>query len=76
MSHMVNPVAATWHKSRSLTNTLNLLEMRHYSVGGIVLSCSLIASEESGEETYHYYEVIPWLKRLLIPFNQLLVIVT
>ena len=32
----------------------NLLEMRHYPVGGVVLSCSLMANEESGEETYHY----------------------
>jgi len=53
MSRMANPGAATWRKSRSLTNTLNLPEMRHYSVGDIVLSCSLMASQESGEEAYH-----------------------
>ena len=33
---------------------LNLLEMRHYPVGEIVLSCSLMANEENREETYHY----------------------
>ena len=54
MSHMANPVAATWRKSRLLTNRLNLPEMRRYPVDNIVLSCSLMANEESGEETYHY----------------------
>ena len=51
---MANLAAAAQGKSCLSTNTLHLLEMRHYPVGEIILSWSLYAIEESGEETYHY----------------------